>query len=158
LNRLPSTRSAVRHVWPHGCEIETHEGVAPLENARHTGLVCLAAPSLAARCEFAASELGDTLDRQIFGDVDELAPAIIPTAWIAFGIFFVMIEPELQHGAGDDVFGRDQLDLVALTAKFGFHGFSDFRVAIGKRSREKGIRQARGAVGGKSFMGEPLQS
>jgi hypothetical protein len=65
--------------------------------------------------EAAAEQRLGALDRQLLGDVDELAAAVVAAAGIALGIFVGQDRAlRLQHGAGDDVLGGDQLDLVAL--------------------------------------------
>ncbi|MFD0462775.1 hypothetical protein ACFQY9_13795 [Microvirga aerilata] len=42
-----------------------------------------------------------------------------------------------QDGAGDDVLGGDQLDLVTLAAEFEPDGAGDLGIAVGKAGREK---------------------
>ena len=69
--------------------------------------------------EAAAEELAGPLDREVFGDVDILAAAVVALARIAFGVFVGHHRAlRLHHGAGDDVFRGDQFDLVALAAEF----------------------------------------
>ena len=51
--------------------------------------------------------------RQIFGDIDKLAPAVIALAGIAFGIFHRHHTPQrFQHPRAHQIFGRNQLQLV----------------------------------------------
>ena len=57
-------------------------------------------------------------DRQIFRHIYKLTAAVIALARIAFGIFVGHDRAlRLHHGAADDVFRGDQLDLMALTSK-----------------------------------------
>jgi len=68
-------------------------------------------------CETASEQLGNPFNGQGFGDIDVLAAAIVAPARQALG---VLVGEHgalgLEHGAADDVFRRDQLDLVALAA------------------------------------------
>src|SRR6185312_4711142 len=50
-----------------------------------------------------------------------------------------MIEPCASRTARNDVFRRDQLDLVALAAKLVADGSEDFRIDLGKRGFEEGV-------------------
>jgi hypothetical protein len=66
-----------------------------------------------------AEQLLGALDGQFFGNIDELAAAIIALARIALGIL-VGHDRALgfKHGARNDVLRGDQLDLMALAAEF----------------------------------------
>ena len=69
--------------------------------------------------ELAVEQPLGALDGEFLGDVDELAAAVIAPARIALGVFVGHHRAlRLEHGAGDDVLGGDQLDLVALAAEF----------------------------------------
>ena len=69
------------------------------------------------------------LDRQAFGDVDELAPAVIPFAGIPLG---VLVGQHAGHrfanGAARVILGRDQLKVVALPPLLARNGKSDFGI------------------------------
>ena len=78
------------------------------------------------------------LDRQLLGDIDELAAAVIALARIPFGIFVGQHRTlRLQHGAADDVLRGDQLDLVALAAELELDRLGDFGIAFAKSVAEK---------------------
>ncbi len=63
------------------------------------------------------------LDGEPLRPVHPFAAAIVAPARIALGIFVGQHRAlRLQHGARDDVLGRDQLDLVALTPKLSADG------------------------------------
>ena len=110
-------RRAVRQVTAGG-EIEAHEGVAGLQQRQEHRLVHLAAGVRLHVGEVAAEQLLRALDRQRLGDVDELAAAVVAVARIAFGVLVGHHRAlRFQHGAADDVFRRDQLDLVLLAAE-----------------------------------------
>ena len=60
--------------------------------------------------------------RELLDNVDILATAIVSRAGIALGIFIGKVASHsLHNGAAGEVFGRYQLDVVALTLKFLFH-------------------------------------
>ncbi len=92
-------------------------------SAEEHGLVHLAAGVRLHVGEVAAEELLGALDRQFLGDVDELAAAIVALARIALGILVGHDRAlRFEHGAGDDVFRGDQLDLMALATELGLDG------------------------------------
>ena len=82
------------------------------------------------------------LDGEFLGDVDELAAAVVAPARIALGVFVGHHRAlRLEHGAGDDVLGGDQLDLVALAAELELDGAGDLGIAVGEARREKAVGQ-----------------
>ena len=98
-----------------GGEVEAHERVARLHQRQEHALVRLAARVRLDVGEAAVEQDAGALDRELFRDVDELAAAVIALARIALGVFVGQHRAlRLEHGAGDDVLGGDQLDLVAL--------------------------------------------
>ena len=123
-----------------GRQIEAHEGVAGLQQRQKHRLVHLAAGVRLDVGELRAEQLLGALDRQRLGDVDPFAAAVIAIARIAFRVL-VGHDRALcfQHGAADDVFRRDQLDLVALAAEFALDRGGDFGVGLGKRGREERV-------------------
>ena len=105
-------RRAVRQV-PARREVEAHEGVARLKQRQKHRLVHLAAGVRLHVGEVRAEELFRALDRQRLRDVHELAAAVIAFSRIALGVFVGHHRAlRLQHSAGHDVFGGDQLDLM----------------------------------------------
>ena len=99
-----------------------------------------------------AEQLLGALDRQRLGDVDEFAAAVIAVARIAFGIFVGHHRAlRFQHRAADDVFRRDQLDLMALAAEFAADRGGDIRIGLGKRGCEE--RVGRGSGFGRRLAG-----
>ena len=84
--------------------------------------------------EVGAEQLLGALDGERFGDVDVLAAAIVALAGIALGVLVGHDRAlRLEHGAGDDVLGRDQLDLVLLAAEFLADGVGDLGIGFGQR-------------------------
>ena len=78
-------RRPMRQVSTRG-EIETHERVAGLHQGHEDSLVGLAAGIGLDVGEAAIEQLASALDGKAFGDVDELAAAIITSAGIAFRV------------------------------------------------------------------------
>ena len=89
-------------------------------------------------CERTVEKAAGAFDRKLFGDVDILAATVVAATRIALGVL-VGQDGALgfEHGLADDVFGRDQLDLVTLAAKLVGDGARDFRVAVRQAAREK---------------------
>ena len=130
-------RRAVGQVAACG-EVETHECVARLHQRQEHALVGLAARVRLNVGEAAVEQLAGPLDRELFGDVDELAAAVVAPARIAFGIFVGHHRAlRLEHGAGDDVFRGDELDLVALAADFQFDRPGDLRIGRRRAARKR---------------------
>ena len=137
-------RRAVRQVTAR-IEVEPHEGVAGLQQRQENRLVHLAAGVGLNIGEFAVEQLLGAFDRQLLGDIHELAAAIVALAWIALGVFVGHDRPlRLKHGAGNDVFGSDQFDLMPLAAEFVADRAEDVRIDIGQRSIEERLEIFRG--------------
>ncbi|MPL75491.1 hypothetical protein SDC9_21315 [bioreactor metagenome] len=124
-----------------GVEAHAEDGVAGREQRVEHALVRLAARVRLHVDEFAAEELLGAVDCQVFGNVDELAAAVIALARVALGILVRHHRAlGLHHRLRDDVFRGDQLDLVALAAEFVGDRFPDVGVAGGKAfGKEAGV-------------------
>ena len=85
----------------------------------------------------------------VLGDVDVLAAAVVAPARQALGVLVGQHRAlRLQHGAADDVLGRDQLDLVALAAELEPDRLGDLGIGVGQRGGEQRIRDGfRGGFG-----------
>ncbi|OIQ80473.1 hypothetical protein GALL_377760 [mine drainage metagenome] len=82
---------------------------------------------------FGAEQCLGTVDRQLLGDIDVFAAAVITFARVAFGVFVGQDRTlRFHHGRTGVVFGGDQLDVVFLALALGFHGCEQFRVKFGK--------------------------
>lgn len=100
-----------------GVERHAKDGVAGLQERLEDALVGLATGVRLDIGEGAAKELAGAVDGEVFRHVDELATAVVALARIPFRILVGHHRAlRLHHGAGDDVFGSDQLDLVPLAA------------------------------------------
>ena len=137
-------RRAVRQVTAR-IEVEAHEGVARLQQRQEHRLVHLAAGVRLDVGEIDAEQLLGALDGELFGDIDELAAAVVALARIALGVFVGHDRAlRLEHGAGDDVLGGDQLDLVLLATEFLVDRVGDLRIGVGKRAIEEGFGRSIG--------------
>ena len=77
-----------------------------------------------------------------------LAAAVVALARQAFGIFVGQHRAlRLEHGAADDVFRRDQLDLVALAAELEPDRLGDFGIGLGQRGGKQAFVRRLGALG-----------
>ena len=136
----PAERSMARKVSP-GCS-----------SARNTAWLAWLPEFGCTLAKLAAEEPAGPLDRQVLGDVDELAAAVVAPARIALGVLVGHHRAlRLEHGAADDVLRGDQLDLVALAAELVADGAGDLRVAGGEVFGEEA------AVGQGVFHGRALQ-
>ena len=123
-----------------GGEIQPHEGIAGLQQRQEHRLVHLAAGVRLHVGEIGAEQLFGALDRERLGDVDPFAAAIIAGAGIALGVFVGHHRAlRFQHGAADDVFRRDQFDLVALSAEFAADSGGDVRICLGQGRGEERV-------------------
>ena len=145
-----------------GGEIEAHEGIAGLQQRQKHRLVHLAAGVRLHVGELRAEQLLGALDRQRLGDVDPFAAAVIARARIAFGIFVGHHRAlRFQHRPADDVFRRDQLDLMTLAAEFALDRGGDFRDRPRQGGREERVGRGGGFGGGvhvqKSLAAQPVR-
>ena len=116
-----------------GGEVEAHEGIAGLQQRQEHRLVHLAAGIRLHIGKLRAEQLLGALDRQRLGDVDPFAAAVIALARIALGILVGHHRAlRFQHRAADDVFRRDQLDLMALAAEFALDRGGDFGIGLAR--------------------------
>ena len=124
-------RRAVREMAACG-EIEAHECVAGLHQPEEDRLVRLRPGIRLHIGKPTAKQAAGTLDCERFGDVDELASAIIAPSGIALGVFVGHHRAlRLENGAGDDILRGDELDLFALAAEFLCDGAGDLGIAVG---------------------------
>ena len=103
-----------------GRQRQAEDRVAGFEQRHHDGRVRLRPRMGLDIGEAAAEQLLGPLDRQTLGNIDMIAAGIVAAGRIAFGIFVGEHRTlGLQHGAGDDILGSDQFDLLLLAAQFG---------------------------------------
>jgi hypothetical protein len=127
---------------PARIEIKAHERIAGLQQRQEHGLVHLRAGIGLDVGEVGAEQLLGTLDGEGLGDIDELAAAVIALAGITFSILVGHDRAlRLEHGAGHDVLGGDQFDLVLLAAEFVTDGAGDLWVGLSQGVGEEPGKQ-----------------
>ncbi len=113
-----------------GVQAHAEDGVAGLDQRLEDTLVGLAARIRLHIGEGAVKELFGAVDGQVLGHIDPLAAAIVAASGVSFGVFVGHDGAlGLHHGGRDDVFRRDQLNLVALAAQLGGDRGKQFGVA-----------------------------
>ncbi len=128
---------AVRQVAAGG-EAHAEDRVARLQQGEEHRLVRLRAGMRLDVGELAAEQLLGAVDRELLGHVDIHAAAVVAPAGIALGVFVGEHAPlRLQHGGGDDVLARDQLDPVLLAVELGADGVGQLGVGLGERGGEE---------------------
>src|SRR5690606_65260 len=89
----------------------------------------------------AAEQLLGTLDRQLLGDIDVLAAAIVAPAGIALGVLVGKHRASrFEHRPRDDVLRGDQLNLLLLASEFGSYRVVELGVALGEGLLKEGLR------------------
>ena len=138
-------------------EVQTHESVARLHQGHEDPLIGLAAGIGLHVGEPAVEQLAGALDRQILGDVDELAAPVIASARVAFRIFIGHHRAlRLEHGARHDIFRGDELDPVALTAELEFDRAGNLRIGVGEGCGKERVR-THGKRGGNVHRGPSME-
>ncbi len=81
-----------------------------------------------------AEQLLGALDGQPLGDVDVFAAAVVAAARVSFGVFIGEHRAlRLEHPRTRVVLGRDQFDVVLLTAPLSGYRLLEFGVEAGNR-------------------------
>jgi len=123
-----------------GGERHAHDRVARLQQREQHRLIGLGAGIWLHIDEFAIEQLFRAVDRELLGDVDEFAAAIIAAPGIALSIFVGEHRAlRLKHRARNDVLRRDQLDLAALAAEFLIDRRGELGIDIGERGGEEAV-------------------
>ena len=82
--------------------------------------------------EVGAEELLRTIDRELLGDIDVFAPAVVALARIAFGVLVGEHGAlRLEHARSCVVLGSDQLDVIFLADAFVLDRSREFRIEFG---------------------------
>ena len=85
--------------------------------------------------EVGAEQALGPLDREVLGDVDLLAAAVVALAGVALGVLVGQHAAlGLQHRAGDEVLAGDHLQRVPLAGELAVEDGGDLRVELGERS------------------------
>ena len=118
MNHLPDMihRRAVRQVTAVGKRHAKHR-VARLERREKYRLIGLRTRMGLDIGEFGAEQLHDAIDRQLLGDIDMFAAAVVAFARITFGVLVRQLRALRRHDGGARiVLRRDQLDVRFLPA------------------------------------------
>ena len=116
-------RASVRQMTAVG-QIHSHHRIAKID--RHIGL--RAGMGLHIGVFRPEKRLG-AFARQIFNDIDILAAAVIALSRIPFGIFVGQVRAHCgQNRVADEVFGCNQLQMLALARQFLAHRVADFGI------------------------------
>ena len=82
---------------------------------------------------FGAEELLDAVDRELLGDVDVFAAAVVAAAGVALGVFVGQDRAlGFHHGARGEVLGGDHFQGAALAAQFLGQDGGDFGIEFGQ--------------------------
>ena len=123
-------------------EIHPEHRVARLQQREVHGHVRLRAGVRLHVGVLGAEQLLRAVDGERFGDVDELAAAVVALARIAFGVFVRQHRARrLQDRLADEILRRDQLEAVVLPVQLVANGLSDLGI---------GVREVRSDVVGAS--------
>ncbi len=110
-------------------QAHAQDGVARLQQRQIHRLVGLGTAVRLDVRVIGAKHLLDAVDRQLFGNVDELAAAVVALARIAFGVFVGQLAAlRFHHQRAAIVFAGDQLDMILLAAGFSSDGLGQFGV------------------------------
>ena len=124
-----------------GRQRQAHDRVSRFQEGHHHGAVGLGAGMGLHVHEPTAEKLLGAVYGQVFGDVHELAAAVIAPSGIAFGVFVGHDAAlGLHDRPGDHVFRRDQFDLVLLAVKLIVDGAGNGRVTVGQGLFEKQLK------------------
>ena len=142
-------RCAVGQV-PAGGQRQPHNGIAGLQQGHHHSAVGLAAGMGLDVDEGTAEQVLGAFDGQGLGDIDEFTAAVIAPSGIALGVFVGHDAAlGLHDGARNDVFRRDQFDLVLLAPQFVVDGLLQVRVDVGEGGLEKAFQVLAGVFHGR---------
>ena len=134
-----------------GRQRQAEHGVAGPQQGQHDTLVGLGAGVRLHVDEAAAEKLLGALDGEPLDRVDMLAAPIIAAAGIALGVLVGQYRAlGLHDGAGDDVLGGDQFDLVLLAQQFVADRRGELGVGFGQGTGEEQVLVdlGRGGVSG----------
>ena len=110
-------------------ERHAEDGVARLQQRQVDGLVGLRARMRLHVGVVGAEQLLAAFDRQLLGDVDVFAAAVVALARIAFGVLVGQHAAlRFHHARAGVVFRRDQFDVVFLALALVGDGLGEFGV------------------------------
>ena len=130
-----------------GGEAHAEDRVARFQQGKEYRLVRLRAGMRLHIGERAGEQPLRPVDRELLGDIDVDAAAIVAPARVALGIFVGQDGAlRLQHRGGDSVLAGDQLDAVLLADQFGPERGGKLRIGLGKRGAEEPLQAGGGTL------------
>ena len=109
----------------------THDGIARLEHREIHGLVRLRTGMGLHVGMLRAEQLAGTVTRDILGDIDRVAAAVVALGGITLGILVGEYGTHRRHDSGrNDVLAGDQLEVPALTGKLFVHRIGDLFIIL----------------------------
>ncbi len=122
-------------------EIHTQERIARLHQREEYRLIGLGARMGLHVGISRAEQLAGAFNGDLLSNIDKLAAAVITATGVAFGILIRQHRTlGFQDGTGNDVFRRDQFDLIALAVQLLLNRLVDRRIGIGQGTGEKSSR------------------
>ena len=119
------------------CELESHERVARAQQRGVSGGVCLRAGMRLDVGVLGAEQRLGPVDRQLLGDVDELAAAVVAPAGIALGVFVGQHRAlRLEHRDRHEVLGGDHLERALLALELQIEYLGDLGIDFADRGVE----------------------
>ncbi len=86
-------------------------------------------------CVLGTEKLLGAIDGQLFGAIDEFAPAVISFSRVTLGVFVREHRAHgLEHRFGNQIFRGDQLEPGRLAARFELDDFGNFRIDLAQRA------------------------
>jgi hypothetical protein len=128
-------------------EVHPEDRIARLQQREVHGHVRLRARVRLHVGVFGAEQLLGAADRQRFGDVDELAAAVVAFARISFGVLVRQDRAGcFEHGLADEVLGRDQFQAAVLPMGFLIDGARNLGIGFRERAPPQRHLNVRGHV------------
>ena len=108
-----------------------HDGIARLEHREVDGLVRLRAGVGLDVGMLRAEQLAGTVTRDILGDIDRVAAAVVTLRGVSLGVLVGEYGAHRRHDSGrNDVLAGDQLEVLALTGKLLVHRRGDLFIIL----------------------------
>jgi hypothetical protein len=116
-------------------QVHAEHSVARLHDGEVDGHVRLRARVRLHVGVIGAEELFGARDGERLRDVDELAAAVVPLAWIAFGVLVRQYRAgRFENRAADEILRRDELEPFRLTGGFVRDGRGDIGIDLAQRT------------------------
>ena len=126
--------------------------VARLQRSEEYGLIRLGPRVRLDVREFGVKELLGAVDRELLGDVDIFAAAVVTLAGIALGVLVGELRAlRSEHRTARVILRRNQFDMIFLTCMLAGDGGPQIRVGLRERERAMGHGDPEAVSGGFVF-------